>query len=952
MQPCLRPRISVFSRHGAALPSCFSSEKNGWQEDGLEQFARGKGPSATVLLDSLHDCLSATLDDIDILGLELERDSSEDGKHVAVGAAEERQAVSEGDRPNALRVLTGFRYGVLDVIADCAPQISRGKSGQSVAAKEVTTNVGEKVAGASAAAASPAVEPVEAVLRSATSCFVDLFVYRGDSPVASSQQKLSDTDRGADGAQLRRAAQGYAPVMARREAAAACPTRQLVALSFFLQVMRRWPRLAIKLMRDGGVWDVLFSDHFLGGGSSLIAGAIDIVESPSVGAPTAATGHDDGRVSEDESGCGFVDDVVVGWGLVHDATLVLLEAVMVAGQMFRAETLAADSGAGAREMEHKQGGQNALLGSPNEPLEVGVYIRFLAGGKNCHPSTIASIQGCRWLRDALATKALFRGGLTLLSPSLRGAALRLAFTICDRGQGSNLESRVSRVATWPLLHASFSLAVDLVSAEREDQTDTLFQAAAAFSTAAGVAAPGIHRPTASLTSDASTHGIHALGASWTAGSMGSCTPASNSTDSPRMRSTFSFGDIQLASPQLPPPLAEVLFKAALDPRLRRAAFFIVTQLGVQAGRVGLAANGQAADCSVEFNTSASWGMRETVAEVLSGLVEGYLCLCERAAAVIVPAAPSTVVGAGDGGDGPVLLLDALRGAGALIRAEGSSPDVATSAPVVETKDGKGESRVPTRVRIGNCGLSPLLQEAFREHWAFARLLVVLERVADPPVAVDPSTEPNARPEYPEIVRTCLSLFTALMAGNSLGKKAFRRAIAGHAGSVASFTTATQTATAATGRAVASATNGVNGAGCFAALAGLASVVPPASLLRTLMEMLMDGQLPDDVLPRTERDVNCGTGGGSGGVKDGTGEPREAVGVTSPAEIRNPLVVPLLFRLLPDWLASEQRRAMDAFRFLLGGTGGGMVNRSMCCDVQPSLIDQVRVLCYPCSLACV
>ncbi|CAN0471986.1 unnamed protein product, partial [Hapterophycus canaliculatus] len=60
----------------------------------------------------------------------------------------------------------------------------------------------------------------------------------------------------------------------------------------------------------------------------------------------------------------------------------------------------------------------------------------------------------------------------------------------------------------------------------------------------------------------------------------------------------------------------------------------------------------------------------------------------------------------------------------------------------------------------------------------------------------------------------------------------------------------------------------------------------------------------------------------------------------PPEIRNPFVVPLIFRLLPGWPASQQDVTMRAFRKLLKGAGGGMVNRSLCCDVQPALMDQV------------
>ncbi|CAM9830573.1 unnamed protein product, partial [Laminaria digitata] len=61
---------------------------------------------------------------------------------------------------------------------------------------------------------------------------------------------------------------------------------------------------------------------------------------------------------------------------------------------------------------------------------------------------------------------------------------------------------------------------------------------------------------------------------------------------------------------------------------------------------------------------------------------------------------------------------------------------------------------------------------------------------------------------------------------------------------------------------------------------------------------------------------------------------------SPPEIRNPLVVPLIFELLPDWPVLEQERIMNAFCLLLRGTGGGMVNRSLCCDIKPALMDQL------------
>ncbi|CAN0592742.1 unnamed protein product, partial [Ectocarpus sp. 12 AP-2014] len=48
----------------------------------------------------------------------------------------------------------------------------------------------------------------------------------------------------------------------------------------------------------------------------------------------------------------------------------------------------------------------------------------------------------------------------------------------------------------------------------------------------------------------------------------------------------------------------------------------------------------------------------------------------------------------------------------------------------------------------------------------------------------------------------------------------------------------------------------------------------------------------------------------------------------------------MFQLLPDWPASEQENILKVFQLLLKGAGGGTVNRSLCCDVQPALMDQL------------
>lgn len=966
--------------------------------------ARCRGPDAAALVSSLHRRLTTALDPLDVLlipsrGQELSTTpvlSENCGSSPGIGyddtaaRAKESRTMSQHERTCPVRVLMGFQYCVLAVVTDLAKNSQRNI--HNVECKRTNGPGASTPMAGSAVVAFPGLDALEVILRTVIKMFMDIFV-SGDATSTINLQKNSNVDIGADRAPEGRYADpgelfrvtdndsdrahvyqgtavdqkdrnGDSPVVGGR-AKTASPVRQLLALQLYLEVIRRWPRLVIILMRKVGVWDLLFSDSFLGGGSTLIARAIERLDHDSAAGATLVDTADSActlRVFGDEiSGNCTEDATAVGWGLVHDATLLLLEAVVVAGQLIQAGSAGRGrSGPGAgvdSDSVGQEGYRTVGVGVEslvnNEPVEVRKYLRFLTGGEKRQPSTIAAIQGCRWFTCTLAAEAKV-SPVTLLHSSLRRGALRLAFRLCLRGQRDGSEPLGGGTVTWSLLHASMSLAVELVITDRVDECGSLLQTAVAFAEGVAFAEEAdaatrlacFHRPTASLTSDASTHGQHALGTSWTAESAGSSTSASVKTESP-IRATFSFGDMPLPLPQLPPPLTEVLFKAALDPRLRRAAFFMAAQLGVQAGLATLASTDTAGNCRLGGNqlegegacggldADESWVLRETAAEVLGELVEGYLCLCERAAVDITMESPA------DACEGADLLLEALRGACALIGTEASSDMTATTAQ----REGITASRGPRRLSIGESELSALLQEAFREHWASTRLLVVLERVVagGTPYKRTPTQRSQAIPTCCEVAKTCLSFFTALMANNSLGKGAFRQALVCHQRRVVMSTTDASGPVPASIAAARSMDRG-----SFAVLADLLGVVPSESLLQTLVEMLMDGQDLGCIVSSMKAVESRSKDGDDDRrscrfVQDDGAGVGEAAGATPPPEIRNPLVVPLVFRLLPRWPESEQRQAMQAFSFLLGETaGGGMVNRSMCCDVQPSLTDQVCV----------
>ena len=944
--------------------------------------ARNRGAGAVAVASSLHSRLAASLAVHDILLLaergcgircpqaspgEVDESGPDGGGDTFPVHAED---ISSGTPPSgySVVVLLGFHDSMLSIVGDCAAGVER-HHGSAQAPK--TTGAG------AAAFVEDSVEIHSAVLRSALMSFAEFIP--GPHLMPCSQGARNDV--GTDGRDLPEQYASNAmpvrhpggslenhqgkpsrlPALGERSKAV-FPVQQLIALRFFLQAMLRWPRLAVKLMQEVGVWDILFSGRFLAGGTSLVARAVGNLEDDSaLGRMAAATASD--APSTPGSG-GSVGDDAVGWGLLHDATLLLLEAVTVSRCFLRMEKVAAETS--AQRHARKQGktkwrtiGDEEL--GPRRPCEVRTYVNFLAQDEGTLYSPVTAIQGCRWLRALVATEFALDGGM-LLPTTLRVAAVRLAFRLCDRGSGVGSETRGLGSPVWPLVYASLSLVRDLVNENGRHSGGLLFQAAAALALDVDAALamtgatvkPRAHHATASMTSDASTPRFHAASTWCAPESAGSRTPVSADNPSPaRIRRSFSFGDVCFSPPK-PRPLAEVLFKAALDPRVRCAALRFAAKLGVEAGAEVMTSPGfdvGSLKCpssqpegrrSGDRSTRESLATRETAVEVLSELVEGYLCLCERAAA--------TRTGSAETCDGQGLLLDALNGACTLMRLGAPSNEPVERARPRGAREGAGSRAVGVSsrdARATDSGLSPLLQETFREHWASARLLAVLERVVAGPLAL---TFPVVTVENcVDVVSASLALFTYMMADNSLCKKAFQRAvIERYARNVASSAVAPSSQPPP--GVVAAEAKRIGGGSC-AALADLVAVVPAERLSCALMEMLMDGEVPACVLEVTKAergrehdradgardhtsegagdDVSTGEGGSSSGTE------------ISPPEIRNPLVVPLIFGLLPDWPVLEQERIMKTFCLLLRGTGGGMVNRSLCCDIKPALMDQVR-----------
>lgn len=940
-------------------PPCLSASVNyGWTSDGLQLLARDRGSGADTLVRSLYYRLATAVDTADdsVVALNGEGDA---------GAVPAEDGLSRASplSPCSVLLLTGFFSGILEIVSDCeyGCQQARGSTEMSGTAADgesgdVSVRVGAQRAILRSALASSAeflIGP-HTMVDGASLENVRLQADAGSSSVLEwfARNDFSLLPAGFVGGNREKTSE--IPVSREGDAAVA-PIPQLVTLRFFHQVMLRWPRLTVELMREIDLWDVFFSERFLSGGLGHITRAIEGLRettAASGSSTTAATGCPD-RPSGLVDGSG-TSDRAVGWGLVHDGVLLLLEAVVVVRCFLQL---------GPEELvrEHKEKGGSRVAGEDGSGaakyLEIEQYVSFLARSGSSRPCAVVAMQGCRWLRAVVVMESAV-GASLLLPPSLRVTTLCLAFQLCDRGNGAGSDARIPVKTLWPLVHTSLSLAVALVkSSNYVNEDDLLFQAAVAYAVDVDVAAgamaaapvkSGAHHLTASMTSDTSSPGSHAPNTCWTPGSGGSRTPASINSLSPRAGRSFSFGDTNMPpTPKPPRPLPEMLFKAALDPRVRRAVFFLSVRLGIEAGRGAVAlvdvrqqAGGEVRDLGAQ---EESLRVQETATAAVSGVVEGFLCLCERAAV-------ATVAGSAATHDGPGLLLDALHGACGLVRE--CTPQSICSAGGVSTSssgdtNGKlGEATVgPSQgqVEVGDAGVSPLLQEAFREHWASARLLIVLESV------VGSSGVSRSTPNSPavtmetssDIVTASLSLFTSMMSDNSLCKRAFRRALSEHYSgkSIASRMAPSSPPGGVSGTIKRGA---VSGGSSFLALADLAGVVPPISLCRTLMEMLMDGEDPVWVIEATQAKDD-----GENATLDGA-DTRSETGHNgdldrreeSPPEIRNPFVVPLIFRMLPDWPVSEQARVLKVFRLLLRGAGGGMVNRSLCCDVQPALMDQV------------
>ena len=782
--------------------SFHDSTAAGGVEGGIQILARDRGADAVAVASALHSRLAASLAVQDILILaesgcgascpqvspeEVDESGPDGGGLTAYVEDVSSNAPLSG---SSVVVLMGFHDSMLSIIGDCAAGVERYHGSAQP----------PRTAGAGVAAfVEDTVEIHSAVLRSALMSFVELVV--GPHVVSCAHAASSDIEtngRGSPG-QLTGDTMPLRPggalesrqgkpsrLLAPGERGmAVAPVPQLVALKFFLQAMLRWPRPAVKLMQEVGVWDILFSERFLSGGTPLVARAVESLEdNPTLSRMAAATASDGPNTIGNGSSVG---DDAVGWGLLHDATLLLLEAVTVSRCFVRMEKVAAENS--SQRHARKQGrlkwravGDDEL--GTHRPCEVRTYVRFLARDESTQPSHITAIQGCRWLRALVATEFAIGGGM-LLPTTLRVAAVRLAFRFCDRGNAVGSETRGLGGAAWPLVYASLSLVRDLVNENGRHSGGLLFQAAAALALDVDAASvmtgatvkSRTHRATASMTSDASTPSLHAANTWCAPESAGSRTPVSTDNTSPRVPRSFSFGDAS-SSPPKPRPLPEMLFKAALDPRVRCVALYFAAKLGVEAG-IEVITSPDVDVWSMKspnrqrggrrpgnHSTREPLATRETAVEVLSGLVEGYLCLCERAAAAIRTGSAGIY-------DGEGLLLDVLNGACALMRLGAPSYQPVERARTRGVGEGAGWRAVgaPSRhARATDSGVSPLLQETFQEHRASARLLAMLESVVAGPLT------PMSPANCADVVSTSLALFTSMMAGNSLCKKAFQRAV--------------------------------------------------------------------------------------------------------------------------------------------------------------------------------
>lgn len=772
-------------------------------------------------------------------------------------------------------MLLAFRDVTLGMICAC-------ERAEYTGIPEEATTARGKTVDAAGSAGAPGV--YRSVMRSAMVCFKELLVESGRS-------EGGDPDAADD------------------------PILTLVSLSFFLQAVKRWPRHAIKMLREVGVWSTLFSERVLTRASRVVIRALVTPRADVDRASGAAAFFCDSPLN----GASYVE---VGWGLVHDLSLLLLETSVVAGQILQTESAITTRAANPRQLQYqrvKSVERFDAAAFPEDLEEVKEFLRFFTWGGDGLSHYLSGIQGCMLLRAIISTESSGCGAL--LPPPLRVSTLCLAFHLCDRAHGVKSDAIARKELAWRQAHASMLLALDLVSSEQGEDQHLLFQATLAFASNLSEQGGSVQVALSEASSATKTRGhqikasIRDDGESYLNASVGS-SPSLSPRKSLRGAPIQSYHGQSRSIP-------EILFEAAVDPRIRHAVFHLATELGAQACETYVTPK----ICCARY--SAAREGREKPAEVLSGLVEGYLNLCERATAEL-----------SHEHRGLGLLQDALLGACALMRC-GKRPTC------WECSDGHWSQSGGVVVTAPGCARAPdlrvsSLQEVFREHRAFVRLLDVLENVVsdalDPsiplrmPFAVTPVT-------CSDVIMVCLSFFTGLMAGNSLGKNAFRKALAEHSDSKVMST---------------SALSGVGkwaDEGSFLALADLTHPVPANALSEALVEMMMDGEHLSFDFDETEA-YGYGLGndtGASAANNARANRKAERIGVTSPPEIRNPLVVPLIFRLLPDWPTAVQFRTMASFRRLLGGSGGGVINRSVCCDVKPALMDQVRraILVYVC-----
>ncbi|CAN0261676.1 unnamed protein product, partial [Discosporangium mesarthrocarpum] len=241
----------------------------------------------------------------------------------------------------------------------------------------------------------------------------------------------------------------------------------------------------------------------------------------------------------------------------------------------------------------------------------------------------------------------------------------------------------------------------------------------------------------------------------------------------------------------------------------------------------------------------------------SEVVEGYLGLCEL------------VVGLSGGGPPgkASLMLETLQGACMLLRLPGEGMRD-------KQKQGWKDS---LRMVEGQQGFGPVpsIQEAFREHHAQARIVRVMEQVAGAGTgasgrcAAEDGAGAGARADgicWSEsdrcaVILALLAFLTALMARNSLGKTAFQRALADKAGAWAFVSDREGGDRAWEARRGRGRHPGAPGIGPYAALAGLVDPLPSWELFPALMEMLLDGPVPLDMVdPAARRAATAGEDG--------------------------------------------------------------------------------------------